>query len=207
LRLGAGNGARRRRAGFTLVEVIVVLVILAILAAIAVPALTGYIDKAKMKTIEAEIHTQRVAIQTMIIEEKAAGKLASATVYNADPDRYFITFEIDESGDRYFFAGISLAGIKEYEKLTGETGRYTLGVANSGMDTHCSMSGAIRLYHYTDSTYFNETDEILEVIYIADANDPLFTYYKDNNRTNLAVGTNIYKRTGASSPYTYEKLN
>jgi type IV pilus assembly protein PilA len=34
-----------RRAGFTLVEVIVVLVILAILAAIAIPALTGYIDK------------------------------------------------------------------------------------------------------------------------------------------------------------------
>jgi prepilin-type N-terminal cleavage/methylation domain-containing protein len=38
-----------RRAGFTLVEVIVVLVILAILAAIAIPALTGYIDKANDK--------------------------------------------------------------------------------------------------------------------------------------------------------------
>jgi prepilin-type N-terminal cleavage/methylation domain-containing protein len=38
-----------RRAGFTLVEVIVVLVILALLAAIAIPALTGYIDKAQDK--------------------------------------------------------------------------------------------------------------------------------------------------------------
>ena len=35
--------------GFTLVELIVVLVILAILAAILVPALLGYIDKAREK--------------------------------------------------------------------------------------------------------------------------------------------------------------
>lgn len=36
-----------QKGGFTLVELIVVLVILAILAALLVPALTGYIDKAK----------------------------------------------------------------------------------------------------------------------------------------------------------------
>lgn len=35
--------------GFTLVELIVVLVILAILAALLIPALTGYIDKARNK--------------------------------------------------------------------------------------------------------------------------------------------------------------
>ena len=35
--------------GFTLVELIVVLVILAILAAILVPALLGYIDRAREK--------------------------------------------------------------------------------------------------------------------------------------------------------------
>lgn len=38
-----------QKGGFTLVELIVVLVILAILAALLVPALTGYIDKAKEK--------------------------------------------------------------------------------------------------------------------------------------------------------------
>lgn len=43
-----------KKKGFTLVELIVVLVILAILAALLVPALTGYIDKAKNKAIIAE---------------------------------------------------------------------------------------------------------------------------------------------------------
>ena len=38
---------RKNNQGFTLVELIVVLVILAILAAILVPALLGYIDRAK----------------------------------------------------------------------------------------------------------------------------------------------------------------
>jgi prepilin-type N-terminal cleavage/methylation domain-containing protein len=40
---------KKGKKGFTLIEVIVVIVILAILAAIAVPALTGYIDKARDK--------------------------------------------------------------------------------------------------------------------------------------------------------------
>ena len=39
-----------KKKGFTLVELIVVLVILAILAALLIPALTGYINKAKEKS-------------------------------------------------------------------------------------------------------------------------------------------------------------
>lgn len=54
--------------GFTLVELIVVLVILAILAALLIPALTGYIDKAKEKQIIAETRQAVMAAQTLVDE-------------------------------------------------------------------------------------------------------------------------------------------
>lgn len=57
--------------GFTLVELIVVLVILAILAALLVPALTGYIDKAKEESIKSETRMVVMAAQTLIDEQYA----------------------------------------------------------------------------------------------------------------------------------------
>lgn len=61
-----------KKKGFTLVELIVVLVILAILAALLVPALTGYIDKAKRKSIVAETRQTVMAAQTLV--DEAYGK-------------------------------------------------------------------------------------------------------------------------------------
>lgn len=58
----------KNKKGFTFVELIVVLVILAILAALLVPALTGYIDKAKEKKIVAETRMVVMAVQTVASE-------------------------------------------------------------------------------------------------------------------------------------------
>ncbi len=73
------NG-RKALKGFTLVEIIVVLVILAILAAAMIPALTGYIDKAKQRTIIAEARNAVTAAQTLSSEAYGMGKLASLDV-------------------------------------------------------------------------------------------------------------------------------
>lgn len=62
---------KENKKGFTLVELIVVLVILAILAALLVPALTGYIDRAKDKAIIAETRQTVMAAQTLIDEAYA----------------------------------------------------------------------------------------------------------------------------------------
>jgi prepilin-type N-terminal cleavage/methylation domain-containing protein len=89
---GHGGGAERRggaqrRRGFTLVEVIVVLVILAILAAIAIPALTGYIDKAQDKKYIADARNvfvaTRAVISEMYTEESTIKDLLAA---NSAPD-------------------------------------------------------------------------------------------------------------------------
>lgn len=60
--------SQNKKRGFTLVELIVVLVILAILAALLIPALTGYIDKAKKDQVIAETRMLHEAVQTEMVE-------------------------------------------------------------------------------------------------------------------------------------------
>ena len=61
--------------GFTLVELIVVLVILAVLAAMLVPALVGYIDKAKAEKEFQTAATVYSAAQAVITEAYGKGDI------------------------------------------------------------------------------------------------------------------------------------
>lgn len=70
---------KRSKKGFTLVEIIVVLVIIAILAAIAIPAMTGWINKANEKTIMAEARTVLLAAQTLASESYGKGEEPTAS--------------------------------------------------------------------------------------------------------------------------------
>lgn len=75
----------KNKKGFTLVELIVVLVILAILAALLVPALTGYIDKARNKQIVSETRSAVMAAQTLVDEAYSKTTQAvSATATGTD---------------------------------------------------------------------------------------------------------------------------
>ena len=77
---------RSRKGGFTLVELIVVLVILAILAALLIPALTGYIDRAKEKNVIAETRQCVMAAQTLYGESYANVKKNGAADILTDAD-------------------------------------------------------------------------------------------------------------------------
>lgn len=67
---------KNRNKGFTLVELIVVIVILAILAAILLPALLGYIDRAKQQKDLRKMHDIQIAATSALSEYYAvyAGK-------------------------------------------------------------------------------------------------------------------------------------
>ena len=60
--------SKSKKNGFTLVELIVVLTILTILAALLIPALTGYIEKAKKDKVIAETRMLHEAVQTITSE-------------------------------------------------------------------------------------------------------------------------------------------
>ena len=77
---------KNKKKGFTLVELIVVLVILAILAALLIPALTGYIDKAKEKDVIAETRQVVMAAQTLTDEAYASKEVGATVEYGDDKD-------------------------------------------------------------------------------------------------------------------------
>ena len=74
---------RSKKGGFTLVELIVVLVILAILAALLIPALTGYIDRAKEKsaqTITDEVYGAHTDVAAANLKMSEVQKLSEVTI-------------------------------------------------------------------------------------------------------------------------------
>lgn len=108
---------KENKKGFTLVELIVVLVILAILAALLVPALTGYIDRAKNKAIIAETRQTVMATQTLVDEEYA--KLAAGST---------ITFTDNATAT----AGqIKVSDVKDLAEVTGTFAANDITVADA----------------------------------------------------------------------------
>ena len=126
-----------KRRGFTLVELIVVLVILAILAALLVPALTGYIDKAKKNQVIAETRMLTQAAQTELSSLYATDEFAEQNIYES--------YTIASKDGKAFSIGSgnqlltnlkerynSIVKLSEVPSLNSGTGNFAIWVDKSG---------------------------------------------------------------------------
>lgn len=129
--------ARENKKGFTLVELIVVLVILAILAAILVPALLGWIDKAKEKQNVLDCRSIYMAAQAKASEKYAADPAgttaATACTFSTDEVAEIVKIaDVKETGTVTFTISVGTElghdkyTIKEMEVTLGSKGTYVL---------------------------------------------------------------------------------
>lgn len=169
---------KERRGGFTLVELIVILVILAILAALLIPALTGYIDKAKKKQVVAETRMIHSAIQTVVSEVYASDEWEEYGKNNGtssvDFGKYYIAKKGDGvKGDRYKEI-VRLAEVPSLE----DKGVFTAAVTEKGkVMTVIYQNGKGQV-----GIYFGETQEY--VAYDASELTDLDNYKNSNDCVN-----------------------
>lgn len=118
-----------KKKGFTLVELIVVLVILAILAALLIPTLTGYINKAKEKSIIAETRQVVMAAQTIADEQYGTLTLTGSKT---------VTFSLNTKANAKSSATTKADGSSEINLSRDEIA----GLAEVTTDNITSISGS-----------------------------------------------------------------
>ncbi|WP_455191957.1 type II secretion system protein [Gemmiger sp.] len=179
----------KEKRGFTLVELIVVLVILAILAALLVPALTGYIDKAKKSQVIAETRMIVQAVQTEVVELYPTGEytkqLAYTTLFTIASDDGRSVLD-GEASHKQIIQNLkkrfdSIAALAEVSSITNGAGHFMSVV---------DLSGKVHLVIYNDGKgylglYFANGSEYMAIKCENGVSDSNYVTYK-----NEVIGTN-----------------
>lgn len=181
---------KSNKKGFTLVELIVVLVILAILAAILVPALMGYIEKAREKEDLTGAENVVVAVQSCLTEEYGRDNGCITTNVNVgnnkkEDRRSIITAAVNNNGD------VDAAGT-DFAKKVFELAEFKPYVLVVGL-------GSTDKYYDTDK---HKVYTCYYAMYLKDKNsDPIYfdgeTWRREYPKEiGIINGQNVLKKSG-----------
>ena len=151
----------KNRRGFTLIELIVVLVILAVLASLLIPALTGYIDRAKRDQVVAETRMLHEAVQIVAGEAYASNewqsdKTISSLMTIASKSGKKVTNPNDTGSYELFQSRYSeIVKLAEVPSLTDGTGSF-FAITDTKGAVHCILYNTGRGLL---GAYFRETGE------------------------------------------------
>lgn len=193
----------KNRRGFTLVELIVVLVILAILASLLIPALTGYIDKAKRDQVVSETRMLHEAVQTAAGEAYGSSEWPSDDIFTiasqsgrnvTNPND---TATHDNLKDRYN----EIVKLAEVPSLTEGTGSFA---------AFSDTSGSIFCVLYNSGrgllgVYYRETGEYK--VYSEPENIHNYTTTYDSYINSLSVTALYDKKGNPHEMWTYDTIN
>ena len=151
----------KNRRGFTLVELIVVLVILAILASLLIPALTGYIDRARRDQVVSETRMLHEAVQTVAGEAYASNEwqsdknISSLMTIASKSGKKVTNFEDNGTYDIFKNRYSEVVKLAEVPSLTDGKGSF-FAITDTKGAVHCILYNPGRGLL---GAYFRETGE------------------------------------------------
>lgn len=195
-----------RKRGFTLVELIVVLVILAVLAALLVPSLTGYIGKAKKKTVITEARDVWTASQAALSECYALYPESFTAKIDSNSNKINCRFSVYINNEWVNNVGkisnAALNALQKNPKDTVEAGTASrrvsamvlayLDSANQNNARYTFYDGKIITKDTKPSTYFDKTpkstDIIIQLFHTVDGKVIALNFGKDGYMVTIVPG-------------------
>lgn len=185
----------RKNSGFTLVELIVVLVILAILATILIPALMGYIDRAKKQQNILNARNAMTATQAGLVDlyAKSGGEVAANASIIPGSKTPGNNGDCDATNTDF------AKKVLETADLTGDN------------EPYCYMIAVGSNYSTTAKVTDKDKYTVFYALYIDKEDSPHIYYYngdwsdnnpRKNNSNKILSGTNEF----ASGPYKGKKI-